>query len=121
MKPALQFLSLVDNDAQKIFDDFIISKPVKVKKEKIIKIKDLKEKPIKIKVEKVKKEPIVKHDALIQLELNKKMKYKESVLSEIDKLINDINNSINKLSEIEFDYIDINTIDNWVNTVNYYK
>ncbi len=128
MNPALQFLSLVDNNAQKIFDDFIISKPVKVKKEKVIKIKelkikDIKDKPIKVKKVRVKKvkEPEVKHDALIQLELNKKMKYKESVLSEVNQLINDINNSIDRLSEIEFDYIDIDMINNWMNTVNYYK
>jgi hypothetical protein len=115
MNPALQFLSLVDNNAQKIFDDFI--KPT-IKKEKIKKVKV--EKVKKIRVKKV-KEPEVKHDALIQLELNKRIKYKESILLEVNQLINDINKSIAKLSEIEFNHIDIDMINNWVNTINYYK
>ena len=140
MKPALQFLKLVDNNAQEIFDDFIINKPKKEKvikekviKEKVVKEKVVKEKVIKKKVikekvikEKVIKEKVIKkkvvdeHEAIKILNKNKNEKYTKELINEFNNLINNINNTINELSEIEFN-VDLNKIDNLISTALYYK
>jgi len=123
MKPALQFLKLVDDNAEEIFNDFIIIKP---KKEKVVKEKVKKEKVIKAPVkDKVKKASDKKaseqvHEALKLLDAKKKEQYNKNIINEFNILIGDINNKLNELSEIEFN-IDRNQIDNLITTTIYYK
>jgi DNA polymerase elongation subunit (family B) len=75
MKPALQFLNLVDSNANEIFKDFINNYSIpKQKKEKVIKLKIIKPKKEKN-----------------ALDLLNDIKYNKSIVMEIKNLIDEIN------------------------------
>ena len=87
MKPALQFLSLVDANAEEIFNDFIITKPIK---DLVVKVKPIKDKVVKDKVikDKVIKDKVIK-DKVIKDKVVKDLVVKDKVKPIKDKVIKD--------------------------------
>ena len=124
MNPALQFLELVDKKAINIFNEFItkysapkIPRVPKEKPEKVPKIpkipkipKEKPEKPEKIpKVPKIPKEKPIKSnkknalDLLIEAKINKSKPKSKNLLLDIQKLMDEINESIEKAKPEKID------------------